>query len=121
MKKLILLALAPLAVLAVPASAQRVEQRTVVHPNGEVTRTVVRGDGYGDRTVVRTERRVGDREVVRTERRVVDRDDRGDWRDGRSDRRHYGWRRGRAVQRCWTTYRHHRAVRVCNVRRGVRY
>ena len=108
MKKLILLALAPLAVLAAPASAQRVEQRTVVHPNGEVTRTVVRGDGYGNRTVVRTERRVVDR-------------DRRDWRERRYDRRHNGWRRGRAVQRCWTTWRHHERVRVCNVRRGVRY
>lgn len=117
MKKLILLALAPLAMLAVPASAQTVEQRTVVHPNGDVTRTVTRGDGYGDRTIVRTERsddgRDGDRAVVRTERRFGERR----W----EDRRHYGWRRGRAVQRCWTTYRHHRAVRVCNVRRGVHY
>lgn len=113
MKKLILLALAPLAMLAVPASAQNVEQRTVVHPNGEVTRTVVRGNGYGDRTVVRTERSVGDRAVVRTERRYGDRR----W----EDRRHYGWRRGRAVQRCWTTWRHGRRVQICNVRRGVHY
>jgi len=111
MKKLIMLALAPLAMLAVPASAQRVEQRTVVHPNGDVTRTVTRGDGLGDRTVVR-ERDNGDR-VVRTVRRVDNRRWEG--------RRHYGWRRGRAVQRCWTTWRHGRRVQTCNVRRGVHY
>ena len=113
MKKLILIALAPLAMLTVPASAQTVEQRTVVHPNGDVTRTVTRGDGYGDRTVVRTERTDGDRAVVRTERRIGERR----W----EDRRHYGWQRGRAVQRCWTQWRHHQRVRVCNVRRGVHY
>lgn len=34
--------------------------------------------------------------------------------DGRHDNgNHYGWRNGRGHQRCYTQWRHHRAVRVC--------
>jgi len=106
MKKLILLALAPLAMLAVPASAQTTV-RTVERPNGTVTRTVTRDDGarVRERTVVRTDR--DDRYRDRNNRYR----DRRDWRDRR-------WRNRHMVRRCFTTWRHGHRVRTCVVRRN---
>jgi len=57
MKKLILLALAPLAMVGAHASAQTTMQRTVVHPNGTRT-TVVRTDYRGHRRAHYRTRRV---------------------------------------------------------------
>ena len=123
MKKLILLAFTPMAMLAIPAVAQPVEQQTVIeHPDGTVTRTVTRRDNdyQEDRTVVRTEGN-GDR---RWEDRRGDGDHRWEGRrdggerrwDGRRDDRR--WERRREVRRCWTTWRYHRRVQTCTVRRG---
>jgi hypothetical protein len=105
--KLFLLALAPLALLANPASAQTTVQRTVERPDGSVTRTVTRDNGYNQtRTVVR------DRTDGYQDRRTVVRE----VRDGNR-----GLHRGRAMRRCWTTWRHHHRVRTCTVRRARRY
>jgi hypothetical protein len=105
MKKLILLALAPLVVVANPARAQTtIEQRTIEHPDGSVTRTITRDDnGYREeRTVERTDGRDDDRDY-RDDRRYNDNrgyDDNRRYDDRRAgddrrydDRRAYGDRR----------------------------
>src|SRR4051812_16868152 len=112
MNKSILLALAPLALLANPAAAQTtVHERTVVTPHGDATRTVTRtNDAYGNRTTVeRTNRVTPNGTVSRTVRR-------GD--DGLRERtvvrtNEHGWngtrswsRNGHGMRHCWTTWRH---------------
>jgi len=85
MNKFLLLTLAPLAALAVPASAQTTVQRTVSTPGGSVTTT----------RTVRTAPAVVHRTVVRTHRRVT-----------------YG-PRARVNRHCTVRWRHHRRIRTC--------
>ena len=85
MKKLLLLALAPLAMLATPANAQTTMQRTV-SPNGTVTTTTT--TRHVAPAVVR-------RTVVRRHRQVT-----------------YG-HRPRVTRSCRTIIRHHHRERVC--------
>jgi hypothetical protein len=101
MKKLMILALAPLAMLTAPASAQHSAMQrstTTVHPNGTtVTNTVVRDrNTYGNNRVVQhTVTRTGDR----------------GWNGTRT------WSRsGHGMRHCFTTWRHHHKVRTCTTR-----
>jgi hypothetical protein len=89
MKKLMLLALAPLALLANPASAQTTVQRTVDTPSGTRTTTVTHMQPSARRTVV------SHREVVT--RRVTHR---------------RGWH---SVRRCTTKWRNHHRIRTCRM------
>jgi hypothetical protein len=86
MKKLLLLALAPLAMAANPASAQPTMQRTVTTPSHTSTTT---------RTVTRATPVVQHTTVTRTRTTTI----------------HHP--RTHAVRRCHWTMRHHHRTRVC--------
>jgi len=87
MKTLVLAALAPLALLALPASAQTTVQRTVSTPAGSVTTTRTTSNMRpAAPAVVQTTR-------VRT--RITHR------------------RAARVIRQCRTHWRNHRRVRVC--------
>lgn len=94
----VILALAPLGLLASAASAQTVEERTVVqHPDGTVSRTIVQRDNGADerRTVVRTEndgdrgRYDGPRDGDRRDEYRRDGDHRDEYRGDRDRREEY--------------------------------